>query len=75
MLAQLGWERCPPSGADVVLVGEPRVGRAIAYRQSQFGYESVIPLAQDTMEFSTAAAALRFMIMEHGHVLRLHLRL
>jgi hypothetical protein len=73
MLAQLGWERRQPSGADVVLVGEPRVGRAIAYRQSQFVYESVTPPdhRRTRCTFSTAAAARRFMIMELGHVLRL----
>jgi hypothetical protein len=73
VLAQLGWERSKPSGADVVLVGEPRVGRAIAYRQSQFAYESVIPPdhRRTRCTFSTAAAARRFMIMELGHVLRL----
>jgi hypothetical protein len=77
VLAKLGWELWTPSGADVLAVGEPRVGRTISFRQSRFVYETVIPpdyrSARGT--FSTAAAARRFMIMELGFVLRLRTRL
>jgi hypothetical protein len=40
VLADLRWERRAPSGADVLAVGDRYQGRAIAYRQSQFVYES-----------------------------------
>jgi len=73
VLSELGWDRCTPSEADVLRVGEPRVGRAIAYRQSQFVYESVIPpdYRHARCTFSSARAARRFMIMELGQILRL----
>lgn len=73
VVSELGWNRCPPSEADVLRVGEPRVGRAIAYRQSQFVYESVIlpDYRHARCTFSSAGAARRFMIMELAHILRL----
>jgi hypothetical protein len=39
VLSELGWDRCTRSEADVLRGWRPRVGRAIAYRQSQFVYE------------------------------------
>ena len=65
VLADFGWERREPSGAEILVVGDAQTGRAIAYRQSQFVYESVVrPTNRNTMgTFSTAAAARRFMIM------------
>jgi hypothetical protein len=73
VLADFGWERREPSGADILMVGDAQTGRAIAYRQSQFVYESVVrPDYRNTMgTFSTAAAARRFMIMEISKLLRL----
>jgi hypothetical protein len=73
VLADLRWQRRTPSGADVLAVGDARMGRAIAYRQSQFVYESTTPTRYRTTRctFSTAAAARRFMLMELGHVFRL----
>jgi hypothetical protein len=73
VLAELGWIHRTPSGADVLLVGDEQGGRAIAYRQSQFLFESVVsPDYRKAMcTFTTAAAARRFMIAELGHVLRL----
>ena len=73
VLSELGWDRRTPSEADVLRVGDLRVGRAIAYRQTQFVYESVIPpdYRHARCRFSSAGAARRFMIMELGHVLRL----
>jgi hypothetical protein len=78
LLADLGWERRTPSGVDILsIVGPSEVGRAIAYRQSQFVYESVVgPDFRDVMcTFSTASAARRFMIMELGSMLRIRRRL
>ena len=48
------------------------MGRAVAYRQSQFVYESVVrPDYRNLMcTFSSAAAARRFMIMELSAILR-----
>ena len=40
MLADRRWERRAPSGGDLLWVGDRYQGRAIAYRQSQFVYES-----------------------------------
>ena len=73
VLAELGWERRTPSGADVLDVGDAQVGRAIAYLQSQFVYESVVhPDDRNVMcTFSSAAAARRFMIMELSTLLRM----
>jgi hypothetical protein len=73
VLAELGWARRTPSGADVLDVGDAQVGRAIAYRQSQFVYESVVePDYRNLMcTFSSAAAARRFMIMELSRLLRM----
>jgi hypothetical protein len=73
VLSELGWDRRTPSESDVLRVGDLRVGRAIAYRQTQFVYESVIPpdYRHARGRFSSAGAARRFMIMELGHVLRL----
>jgi hypothetical protein len=73
VLADFGWERQEPSGADILAVGDAGVGRAIAYRQSQFVYESVVrPDYRNVMgTFSTAAAARRFLIMELSKLLRL----
>jgi len=77
VLAEHGWERRQPSGADVLAVGDAQVGRAIAYRQSQFVYESVVrPDYRNLMcTFSSAAAARRFMIMELSRLLRMRTRL
>ena len=73
VVTEFGWKHHPPSGADVVAVGDSQVGRAIAYRQSQFVYESVVqPDYRRAMcTFSTAAAARRFLIMELSRLLRL----
>ena len=73
VLTELGWKRRTPSGADVLDVGDAQVGRAIAYRQSQFVYESVVrPDYRNVMcTFSSATAAQRFMIMELGRLLRM----
>jgi hypothetical protein len=73
VLAELGWKRHQPSDADILAVGDAQTGRAIAYRQSQFVYESVVqPDYRKAMcTFSTAAAARRFMIMELSKLLRL----
>ena len=53
------------------------MGRAIAYRQSQFIYESVVDpdYRKAVATFSTAAAARRFMIMELSGILRTRDRL
>jgi hypothetical protein len=77
VLADFGWELHEPSGADILAVGDAQTGRAIAYRQSQFGYESVVrPDYRNTMgTFSTAAAARRFLIMELSKLLRLRTQL
>jgi hypothetical protein len=77
VLAEFGWKRRQPSGADILAVGDAQVGRAIAYRQSQFVYESVVhPDYRKAMcTFSTAAAARRFMVMELSRLLRLRTRL
>ena len=73
VLADLRWQRRASSGADVLAVGDARMGRAIAYRQSLFVYESTNPTRYRTARctFTTAAAARRFMVMELGHVFRL----
>jgi hypothetical protein len=73
VLAELDWKRCTASGSDILIVGDDQVGRAIAYRQSQFLYESVVhpDYRKVRCTFSTAGAARRFMIMDLGHVLRL----
>jgi hypothetical protein len=78
VLADLGWERRTPSGAEImVVVGPGEVGRAISYRQSQFVYESVVEAdyRSTVCTFSTAAAARRFMIMELSGIRRMHRRL
>jgi hypothetical protein len=78
VLADLGWERRTPSGAEImVVVGPGEVGRAISYRQSQFVYESVVEAdyRSTVCTFSTAAAARRFMIMELSRIRRMHRRL
>jgi hypothetical protein len=77
VLADLGWERRQPTGADVLAVGDAQVGRAVAFRQSQFVYESVVrPDYRNVMcTFSSAAAARRFMIMELSATLRTRTRL
>jgi hypothetical protein len=78
VLADLGWERRTPSGAEImVVVGAGEVGRAISYRQSQFVYESVVEAdyRSTICTFSTAAAARRFMIMELSKMRRMHRRL
>ena len=77
VLADHGWKRRQPSGTDVLAVGDRQVGRAIAYRQSQFVYESVVsPDYRNVMcTFSSAAAARRFMIMELSRLLRMRTRL
>ena len=73
VLTDFGWERGEPSGADILVAGDAQTGRAIAYRQSQFVYESLVrPDYRSTMgTFSTSAAARRFMIMELSKLLRL----
>jgi hypothetical protein len=73
VLSDFGWERREPSEADILAVGDAQTGRAIAYRQSQFVYESVVqPDYRKAMcTFSAAAAARRFMIMELSKLLRL----
>ena len=73
VLADLRWERRVPSGADVLAVGDRYQGRAIAYRQSQFVYESMDRSGRyrDTKgTFSVAAAARRFLLVELGDVFR-----
>jgi hypothetical protein len=77
VLAEHAWARRQPSGADVLAVGDAQVGRAIAYRQSQFVYESVVrPDYRNLMcTFSSAAAARRFMIMELSRLFRMRTRL
>jgi hypothetical protein len=78
VIADLGWEFGTPSGADVFFVSGPgQVGRAIAYRQSQFIYESVVDrdYRKVIATFATAAAARRFMIMELSSMLRTRYRL
>ncbi len=77
VLADIGWERRKPAGADVLAVGDAQVGRAAAFRQSQFVYESVVlPDYRNVMcTFSSAAAARRFMIMELSATLRMRTRL
>ena len=77
VLADIGWERLQPTGADVLAVGDAQVGRAVAFRQSQFVYESVVsPDYRNVMcTFSSAAAARRFMIMELSATLRMRTRL
>ena len=77
VLADHGWKRRQPSGTDVLAVGDRQVGRAIAYRQSQFVYESVVsPDYRNVMcTFSSADAARRFMIMELCRLLRMRTRL
>jgi hypothetical protein len=71
-LADLRWQRRPPSGADVLSVADKYQGRAIAYRQAQFVYESTSPSGYRTAKatFSTAAAARRYMLIELGEVFR-----
>ena len=62
LLADRRWERRAPGG-DLLWVGDRHQGRAIAYRQSQFVYESTTGMGRyrDTKAtFSTAAAACRF---------------
>ena len=68
VLADLRWQRRPPSGADVLAVADRYQGRAIAHRQSQFVYESTSPSGHRATKatFSTAAAARRFMLIELG---------
>src|SRR5688572_5245093 len=77
VLADIGWERLQPTGADVLAVGDAQVGRAVAFRQSQFVYESVVsPDYRNVMcTFSSAAVARRFMIMELSATLRMWTRL
>jgi hypothetical protein len=78
VLADLGWERRTPSGAEIlVVVGPGEVGRAISYRQSQFVYESVVESnnRSTVCTFSSAAAARQFMIMELSAILRMQRRL
>jgi hypothetical protein len=69
VLADLRWERRPPSGADVLAVADRYQGRAIAYRQAQFVYESTSRTRYRNAKatFSTAAAARRFLLTDlHG---------
>jgi hypothetical protein len=78
VLADLGWERRTPSGAEIlVVVGQGEVGRAISYRQSQFVYESVVEAdhRSTVCTFSTAAAARQFMVMELSKIRRMQHRL
>jgi hypothetical protein len=78
VLADRGWESRRPSGAEILTaVGHGQAGRAIAYRQSQLVYESVVDSNYRSAEctLSTAGAARRFMIMELGSMLRTHKRL
>ena len=73
MLADRRWERRAPSGGDLLWVGDRYQGRAIAYRQSQFVYESTTGAGRyrDTKAtFSTAAAARRFLLIDLGDVVR-----
>ena len=73
MLADRCWERRAPSGGDLLWVGDRHQGRAIAYRQSQFVYESMTGMGRyrDTKAtFSTAATARRFLLLELGDVVR-----
>jgi hypothetical protein len=78
VLADLGWVRGASSGATILAaVGPGDVGRAISYRQSQFGYETLVgsDYRSTISTFSTAAAARRFMIMELSAMLRMRRRL
>jgi hypothetical protein len=77
VLAEVGWEDTTPSGDVLSVSGPGQVGRAIAYRHSQFIYESVVDLnyRKAIATFSSAAAARRFMIMELSSTLRMRHRL
>jgi hypothetical protein len=72
VLADLRWERQPTSGADLLAAADRYQGRAIAYRQSQFVYESTSRSRHRGAKasFSSAAAARRFMLTELREVFR-----
>ena len=72
VLADLGWQRQAPSGAQVFAVGDRFMGRAVAYRQSQFVYESTVPPDHRSARcsFSTAAAARQWLVTDLGSILR-----
>jgi hypothetical protein len=72
VLADLRWERRPPAGADLLAVADRYQGRAIAYRQSQFVYESTSPSGHRSTKasVSSAAAARRYMLTELREVFR-----
>src|SRR4029450_12776979 len=72
-LADLRWERRPPSGADVLAVADRYQGRAITYRQAQFVYETMSGKGghrNGKASFSSAAAARRYMISDLRAVFR-----
>ena len=72
-LADLRWERRPPSGADVLAVADRYQGRAIAYRQAQFLYETTSGKGghrNAKASFSSAAAARRYMLTDLRAVFR-----
>ena len=74
VLADLGWQRRTPFGAEILaVVGHVEIGRAISYRQSQFIYESVVEsdYRSAVCTFTSAAAARRFMIMELSKIRRM----
>jgi hypothetical protein len=72
LLTDLGMERQPRSGADVLVVGDRLMGRAIVYRRSRFVYESAVPpdYRNQRCAFSTAAAARRWMVVDLGSIRR-----
>ena len=73
VLADLRWERRPPGGADVLAVADRYQGRAIAYRQAQFVYETMSGKGghrNGKATFSSAAAARRYMIIDLRAVFR-----
>jgi hypothetical protein len=77
VLADLGWQRRLPSVGEVLVVGDRWMGRAIAYRQTQFvyGHTHGHRWGRTLCAFSTAAAARRFMILELSRMLRNRIRL
>jgi hypothetical protein len=65
VLADLGWQRRLPSVGEVLVVGDRWMGRAIAYRQTQFvyGHTHGHRWGRALCAFSTAAAVRR-----SGHI-------
>ena len=75
--ATIGWSRRPAEGAEILVVTQPLIGRAISYRRGQFVYEHPEPDRDDRSvicSFSTAVAARRFLLADLGSILRLRRR-